>query len=200
MALHKWNSLEVMNATFVWADPRNQITAIYEVSVNSNGSGGQPYNLMIQKPRLKTPLLPGIWRLIIFHKLEVIAQTSFLVSPLLFLNATPIDQRMAHTIHNGSHTTFHSPNAELADIIIANGLSLADHRDAFPKGSPADQILIEWVDQLYSRFWFSSQICYISESTDFGVHVDCGRHLNPCHLTDWSSRSPDPKSDISNLL
>ena len=187
-----------MNATFVWIDPHRKIAATYEVKVEFNGSNGQQFDTMIQKPQLNTPLRPGIWRLVVLDKLDIIVETKFLVSPLLFFNATAIEPRRAHSIHNGSEQTYLAQRVSLSNNMLSNALSLANLSPG--NEDNANQPLTDWVDQLYSQFWYSSQMCYISESTTFGLDFDCDVDLSPCHLSDWSSCSPDPKSDISTLL
>lgn len=200
IALHKWHSrTETMSTTFVWVDPSDKIAATYDVKVESNGSSDQPFNVSLQTPKLNTPLKPGVWKLFVLHESVVIAETKFLVSPLLFYNKTILNKEFAQLLHNGPKQGYSPYNSTLVETALKKQKHFLNSKTSSEKSEKSSNHLYNWINKLLPQFWFSSQMCYISESTTFGLNFSCDLELSPCHLTDWSSYSPDPKSDISQL-
>ncbi|CAG2159896.1 unnamed protein product, partial [Oppiella nova] len=198
VAMHKWQHLkgEPLGTTFVWVDPINTVAASYEVKVEANATSDQP---LLQRPQLNTPLRPGVWRLIVLHKWIVIAEHKFLVTPLLFHNKTKVNKDYAKHLHSGPQRTYTSHNFSAIEMFLGLKNSV-DTTNGIKNSRKSGDHLLTWIHDLYSQFWFTQRMCYIPATTSRGLDIDCGLHLLPCHSTDWSPRSPDPKSDISSIF
>jgi len=201
VALHKWiPSSEAFSTTFLWIDPINTVAASYEVKIEINGSSDQTSNIMVQKPILNVPLRPGVWKLLVLHNWQLIAETKFLISPLLFYNQTKVNKEYAKSLHNGPKQHYSSHNFSSIETFLGFQNKSLDIERAFKNSRKYGKDLLNWINSLYSEFWYSNEICYISNSTSLSIHFNCHFHMIPCHLTDWSSYSPDPKSHISPII
>ena len=55
--------------------------------------------------------------------------------------------------------------------------------------------LCTWIDELTSSMWQVSDTCIVAKTNQSG----CQR-LPPCLRSSWSSKSPDPKSEVKGLV
>ncbi|XP_008483938.1 xylosyltransferase oxt [Diaphorina citri] len=95
--IHEWLTLVTHNITYLWIDPTNVLAAVTRVQVDENTT------IDHVKSTLKTPLLPGEWRVKLIWNSQVYLETGFLVVPLEFLNKTPLTQQQAGFVHGGSY-------------------------------------------------------------------------------------------------
>ena len=110
---------------------------------------------------------------------------------LLSFQGRPITASAAHEAHSGPHGLYTSKDfSALRSVLgIQNNVELIEK-----SASNAEKIgryLEPWVDELVSLFWTVKDSCVAAKSgtCPFGE----------CHKSNWSSQSPDPKSDIQTI-
>lgn len=178
-------SVRTFNLTLLWIDPSGQLMDISESSID------ETYSLGHVKPILKQPLLPGLWTVKLIYKKEIAATCNFLITPLEIMSNTILSQTQVGIIHSGS-----APVKEF-DPIWGSYLGTNSERDVLLRKSIAnakrfDLDLREWIDNLTSRFYKIKNTCISS-----GKLNDI--KLEKCKNTNWSSKSPDPKSFVGNI-
>lgn len=170
-----------------WIDPANVIAASYDVNVPKATFIGS------HKPQLKTPLRPGVWQVKLMYKYEVVAETSFLVVPLTIYRGRLISSSEAFLSHNGPDGLYAGKDfAEFKDVLQVNSSEEA-LKVAKSNGRKFGKALDDWVDKLTTEFWGYQTLCAMEDITKICPEVDL------CKDTTWSSRSPDPKSEIRGL-
>lgn len=97
VAMQRWGRGQNVTVTVVWVDPTNVIAATYDILVD----GGTEYTHY--RPPLTVPLRPGVWTLRVLHHWNLLASTSFVVSPLEYHDQQPIRQGK----HTHTHWTDH---------------------------------------------------------------------------------------------
>ncbi|KAK6312523.1 hypothetical protein J4Q44_G00181870 [Coregonus suidteri] len=95
VAMQRWGRGQNVTVTVVWVDPTNVIAATYDILVD----GGAEYTHY--RPPLTLPLRPGVWTLRVLHHWNLLASTSFVVSPLEYHDQQPIRQEDTVKFHNG---------------------------------------------------------------------------------------------------
>ncbi len=201
VALHKWiPSSESFSTTFVWIDSMNTVAGSYDVKIESNETIDHSSNIMIQKPLFNDPLRPGVWKLLIFHNWVVIAETQFLISPLLFYNQTKVNKEYVKLLHNGPKQQYSSHNYSSIETFLGFQNKSFEIQIALKNSRKFGKELLNWVNFVNSEFWYIHEMCYISQTTSLSINLNCDFPIIACHLTDWSSYSPDPKSNISSII
>ncbi|XP_061567677.1 xylosyltransferase 1-like [Cololabis saira] len=184
VAVQRWSrSQNNLTATIVWVDPTNVIAATYDILVEASAE------VTHYRPPLTPPLRPGVWTLRVLHHWSPLGQTSFVVAPLEFHRQQLIQRDDALRLHGGPtrnsymEQSFHGLNPVL-QLPVSLGAVEEAEANAGLTGAP----LRRWLDGLLQGHWSAADICSLgSSSCPFMQH---------CHLTAWSSRSPDPKSEL----
>ncbi|XP_064113215.1 xylosyltransferase oxt-like [Macrobrachium nipponense] len=140
------------------------------------------------------PLLPGSWSVRVIIDNVVIATHTFVVLPYQFMNGRQITIKEARMLHKGPSGPYKDDETSI-------------HHLNYPGNSSAMEIAVahshlygpelsEWIDDLVNRFYTVQDTCYIPSE-----HVpECVRNsLEPCPETNWSSLSPDPKSELVGI-
>lgn len=181
---HEWGPGQEFTVSVAWIDPANVIAASYEVTIPDSGKVGN------HKPQLTSPLRPGVWMVKLMYKWEVTIEMKFLVVPLSFINHTPISQNDAFYSHKGPEAFYSSRDfSELSDYLQVN--STVMHIEAAHERSKyTGHLLDNWIDDLVGLFWSTEGVCAVDNSI-------CD--LGECRSNLWSSRSPDPKSEIHGV-
>lgn len=187
------SSIKLVNLTFLWIDPIGQLIDITEASID------EQYSIGYSKPILKPPLLPGIWTVKLIYKKSVAAQCNFLITPLEIISNIHLTQMQASFIHSGS-----APLKEF-DQTWSNFLPSSAERDILMRKSLSnskrfDLDLREWIDSLINKFYKIKGTCLSNNSGNFCNNSNGSSFkLNYCSNTNWSSKSPDPKSFIGKI-
>ncbi|XP_067673821.1 xylosyltransferase oxt-like [Haliotis asinina] len=184
---HVWGAGIEFVISVAWIDPVNVIAASYDVKVLSSGHTGS------HKPQLNQPLRPGIWQVKLMYNLQILAETSFLVIPLTVYDGHPISATEIYRAHSGPQGFYASKDfSEFRDVL--NVPKQADlETQAAVNAKKVGKDLENWVDSLVPLFWQVQRSCTIEDLSNTCLV------LEQCKKTSWSSRSPDPKSDLSSV-
>ncbi|XP_064866914.1 xylosyltransferase 1-like [Oncorhynchus nerka] len=183
VAMQRWGRGQNVTVTVVWVDPTNVIAATYDILVD----GGTEYTHY--RPPLTVPLRPGVWTLRVLHHWNLLASTSFVVSPLEHHGQQPIRQEDTVKLHSGPvrnsymDQSFHGLNP-----ILNLPVHLGQVEEAEFKASLTGAELQSWVDHLLAGVWSAADVCSQGPSS-------CPV-MQRCRETGWSALSPDPKSDL----
>ncbi|XP_048860520.1 xylosyltransferase 1-like isoform X1 [Brienomyrus brachyistius] len=183
VGMQQWAKGPNVTVTVVWVDPTNVIAATYDVLIDGAA------DFTHYKPPLNPPLRPGIWTVRVLHQWAAVADTRFLIVPLAYSDRQPIRRDDALRLHNGPaknsymEQSFHGLNPIL-NIPVHLGQVEAAERNAGLTG-PA---LERWVDGLVAEGWAPMSVCTAGPGA-------CPS-LQACAKAEWSSLSPDPKSQL----
>lgn len=185
------NSAKTYNVSFLWIDPTGQLVDISEAAIDETHVIGH------LKPLLKQPLLPGAWAVKLVYNKQVIAENSFLITPLEFMSNTPLSQTQVSIVHSGSviskefdqHWNMFLGSDHERDALLRKSVSNA-------KRFGLD--LREWIDGLVDKFYRIKRTCIVNATLTGSV--TCGNtRIELCSMTGWSSHAPDPKSWIGKV-
>ena len=157
----------------VWDDPTGERVATHTIKLEAN------WFVTYHKPKFDRPICPGVWNARIeLADGSAIMETKFLVVPLTHENMKVMDDPA-------------SVNAKRADDphpMEARGLS--EWKENVKK---TGESLEQWLDKLVSDFWKIEGICRTDSTKD-----GCS-YITDCASTDWSTFSPDPKSELGEV-
>lgn len=182
-------TITASNVTFLWLDPVGDVAEVSEAIVFE----GNVVNFI--KPAFKVPLLPGVWTVKLLEGKTLVAVTKFLVVPLQFYNGSKISKREAKAAHGSFATAykdFASQELLFKSFLLPNKDKLTAKSKSELNSVRFGSDLKEWIDSLILQFYSVLGTCVSSKSVE---SVQCGKiTLMPCHMTTWSSLTPDPKS------
>ncbi|RUS75202.1 hypothetical protein EGW08_017039, partial [Elysia chlorotica] len=183
---HEWGPGPELTASLAWVDPTNVVAASYDVHIPSS------HYVSHQRPTLRTPLRPGIWTACVMIDLHLVARVQFLVTPLTLLRGQPISESRALEVHAGPHGNQYTAT-DFSEFLPNLGLSHSPElsEESLANGQLSGTELEAWVDQLAELFWPVHLTCIVGGSST----LQCPS-IPQCQDIHWSSRSPDPKSDL----
>ena len=189
IALHQWNTYSNLDfiVQFVWIDPFNTIVYSSHMKIQSNNTDKSTTLISTNKPNLNFPLKSGKWKLMIHKNNKVLAETSFLIVPFLFVNGTRIadDQQI-----NLSDDIFRQENQNN----FFNENALIDKTSKKLKMTKKhEKKQFDWVQNMSLQFWKVEGICSIDDISDFNCNQTS---ISLCNSMRWSSYYPDPKSEL----
>ena len=184
---HKWSGGEEFIISVAWIDPAEIVAASYDIEI--------PYTNHIgsHKPELKLPLRPGVWKVKLMYKWEVVAETSFLVVPLTTFQHSPVSLQYVISVHNGPNGLYIDKDFKDFYNVLKVNQTLQILNEAKVNGRKTGVSLEKWVDSLTASFWEIKKTCISAQSSK-----GCP-DLEVCEKTLWSSRSEDPKSEIHRV-
>ncbi|XP_012284899.1 xylosyltransferase oxt [Orussus abietinus] len=176
------------NLTVLWVDPRGRLANVNHLQLDELPLSGYA------KPQLEEPLVVGKWRLLLVADSIFVAKLNFLVTPLSYWSNRKINDQKARAIHNGPETSYHAVEdndkwMKLLKSVLFSEVN-AGASDIEERTGPE---LDWWIDLLVSDYYEIDKVCYATNSSKSKAK------LQKCSNTDWSSLSPDPKSDTQNL-
>ncbi|XP_014272406.1 xylosyltransferase oxt isoform X2 [Halyomorpha halys] len=169
------------NLTLLWIDPIGTLADVSFLSISGDSLTG------FIKSSLKAPLFPGIWTLRVLYGGKAHSETSFLVTPLELLNGSPLTQREAGFMHRGPSERYPKRGEDWG--IRGGGNAL--ERRALANARRTGKDLQQWIDSLSSRFYEIVESCVVKKRKWCDLPV--------CENTNWSSLSPDPKSELTRV-
>ena len=189
--VHSWNKGKPFNVKLMWIDPINAITGVYEMRVQED------WIVSFHKPTYTKPLRPGTWTIRMVYRDQggtdlVIGQTSFLVIPLAYKFGLPINSDQAFGSNSGPPAGRYTSQFTIEFDREANNIDELAKR-ATLNSKKTGQELNEWIDELVKENWLVEDACAVG-----GELGEC-KGLARCGMTSWSSRSPDPKSEIARV-
>ncbi|CAM9316629.1 unnamed protein product [Lampetra fluviatilis] len=186
IALQKWSRGANTTATVVWVDPTNVIAATYDILVETDA------DYTSYKPPLNLPLRPGVWTVKVLHQWAPVAETKFLVTPLLFNNKQPIRRDEVLQAHSGPPNNMYleqSFQGLMGLLSVPERTDLAE--EARQHAGLTGAALREWTDALVSELWSAVDTCSLGAPGCPAIQA--------CALSNWSSLYPDPKSDLGSV-
>lgn len=189
--VHYWKKGKTMKVKLMWIDPVAIVTGVYEMQV------GDDWIVSFHKPTYAKPLRPGMWSIKMIYREEggkdlVIGQTNFLVLPLAYSNGVPVNVTQAVAFNNGPPSGRYTSQYSIEFDREAKDIdNLAEIASQNSKKTGAE--LNDWIDTLLKEHWSVEDACVV------GSELPVCQGLAQCEATLWSSRSPDPKSEIGKV-
>lgn len=175
MAALRLLSGKVGEVKILWDDPLGERVATFTMKLETN------WFVSYHKPQLERPIRPGVWSVkVVLSDDTLVVETTFLVVPITHEDMIPL------------------PNPQAVNARRANTLRPGIDSREFLKWrsnvAKSGTQLEEWLDELVQKFWKMESLC----RTD----VDSGRcsWITDCRSTSWSTFSPDPKTEIGEIL
>lgn len=183
------------NLTVMWLDPAGVIADISSIHVDETNLTN------FVKPSLKTPLLPGIWKVGLFEQSNLIATTNFFITPLEYFSGKEVSHQEASIINSGSQNAYRNYSyIKSVNFLPNKEESLLLQKISYSNVKRTHKDLREWTDSLSIEFFNVLGSCINSSKTDLTDKVVCGKHtFDYCIASNWSSLSPDPKGTIGKL-
>ncbi|KAL1450531.1 hypothetical protein WDU94_002882 [Cyamophila willieti] len=193
--IHEWSTDVSYNVTYLWIDPTNVLAAVTSVLVDGNTT------IDHVKSTLKTPILPGEWKIKLVWNAQVYVETSFLISPLEFLNKMSLTSQQVGFVHGGSYPySLGSAGSFWTQFLDSNKPHESLERKAALNSRRTGFDLQQWIDSLVSRWFTIGETCVLNTAN---ISLRCGsswtHSLESCVRTPWSSAYPDPKSEIVSI-
>lgn len=181
-----WQGGLSVNVTMVLIDPLGRIVDVHNITVPQGGD-----NIVVSKVHLTQAALPGRWEAMLIYQSVLVAKTSFLVLTDLYVGRTfKLPKPYAYDAYNLSISDIEKA---LYQRIIAEDpdakYMLTGELQSKLSGGP--NVMIDWVDALVEDFWKPNAACSLGED-------DCDL-VPACEETDWSTFSPDPKSELPTI-
>lgn len=185
-----WRKGLEVNTTLLVSDPLGVIAYISDITIPQGSD-----NIVVTKVNLRKPMLPGRWQTSIVHQDLLVAKTSFMVIPEIY-NKRILSPRLSDDYVYSPYPLKHSqPIISTYQHIIeeeaASPRLTANELRALLSTAPTSE-LSGWTDLLVDEYWKPFAACYIGERHSCDL-------VPPCNQTDWSSVSPDPKSEIGPI-
>ena len=163
------------HVTVIWTDPVGDKVPPYSLNLDAG------WSVAYHKPKLELPLRPGVWSVELQQAdKRFIISRDFLVVPIMFDKKAPLKNPQG-------------VNARRV-AMLKSGIDAKRFLEWKMNVVKSDAPLEAWLDQLVGEFWKIEEVC-----RTFSVGNNCSL-VPPCASTWWSTRYPDPKSDVSSLL
>lgn len=183
------------NLTVMWLDPAGVIADVVGLHVDDTNLTN------FIKPSLKSPLLPGIWKVGLFKQSNLIASTNFLITPLEYFSGKEVSHQEANIIHSGSQNAYKNySHVKSLNFLPNKEESLLLQKISYSNVKRIHTDLREWIDSISIEFFNVLGSCINSSKTDLTDKMTCGKHkFDYCTSSHWSSLCPDPKGTIGKL-
>ena len=169
------------SVTVLWYDPLGFQASSHTINLENS------WFIAYHKPKLDRPIRPGVWTV----KVELsgngnplLMQESFLVVPLTHTEMRPMafpQQVNAKRVPTSGKELFHSSFSSWKRNVTKTGTELE-----------------QWVDDLVVEHWGLRGFCRSSAHERQDGESSCG-WLPYCASNQWSTLSPDPKSELPRL-
>ena len=176
MVAIRLNPGKVGQLNIVWDDPTGSRVKTQNVKVESG------WFVTFHKLKFDRPIRPGVWN----ARLELVdgtavMETQFLVVPLTHERMKPLGNPPSVNAARTSGSP-QSPVSETQDFL--------EWKENVLK---TGESLEEWLDKLVADFWKMEGLCRTDADRD-----GCS-FITDCAHTDWSTFSPDPKSELGDV-
>ena len=194
--------------TVVVVDPLNVVADYSDFRTPSKSAGVTETPLSLRKP-----LRPGRWTVKFYVQRQftkVCAEVHFYVSPSQFKKAIEGDTQLSLDNRgvedddqvNGANRNLYSirttlsltKDMEALQNLVSNSVNVAGRQ------------LKAWIDTVVGQSWKVKDVCYVSKESDTWkstIPDNCKRRRqitpNLCVNMNWSSFSPDPKSELTHI-
>ncbi|XP_065659775.1 xylosyltransferase 1 isoform X2 [Hydra vulgaris] len=186
--VHRWVHGEEFHVRIVWQDPLNVIAGMYQMKVEKN------WVISFHKPTFNKPLRPGTWVVkIMYNDDEVLGEVKFLVIPQAYFEGKPAQLEDVIASNNGPPAGLYSSDFVIEFDRDANN-TLERVKEFSEKATSTSFELENWIDKNILNHWDLEAICSLNNIP----FKTCG-NIDLCSGTTWSSKSPDPKSEIGKI-
>lgn len=185
---HVWGAGIEATLLVAWIDPVGIVASLQNITITKESL------IAAHKPKLNAPLRPGVWTLKVLYKWRICAEVQFVVMPYSFHKLVPSTSDEVKSLHNGPSGMY--SHIDYGNMKVKLGVNYPEKQiqKSVIDGHKVGQDLKEWVDELSSFSWSVQDTCTV---TDLGHSCP---PLDLCTDTRWSSLSPDPKSDVSQIM
>lgn len=139
------------------------------------------------RPRLSEKLVTGKWQLLLASNDTIVAKSNFVVVPLAYWRNEKISLEKAMELHGASTGPYEDVD-EKWRMLLQSGSRESQYQDL---ASLMGSDLRRRIDGLLSEQYEIKKICVSRKNAS--------SFLTECVGTDWSSLSPDEKSDVRSL-
>lgn len=181
--VQNWQAGLEVNVTLVLTDSLLRIAYAHNITVPQGMD-----NLVVTKVYLAKPMLPGQWKAKLVYQNVLVAETGFLVLPELYNQRKLASQLNSYSMTN-NYRIAPDIKALYSDIVTT-----LDEKPSINESLLAQypSSLLQWADDFVDLYWKPHGACVLTPNT--------GCDLIPvCNATNWSSFSPDPKSEIGPI-
>lgn len=157
--------------TYIWENPLG-------IEEGRHSTKLEP-SAVVNTNKLNTdrPLMPGLWKVRLELNSKVYKTLEFLVTPLYYDGAVPLSSPPAVNAKRMNHS----------DTVLTKSKNYKEWSHNVVKSGPE---LLNWIDQLVSRFWSVQAGCSVQEGRS-----SCSSFPS-CRESKWSTYFPDPKSEL----
>lgn len=204
VVLHQWNSgPENFTVTLVYIDPAESIVGVFDALIATPRIKERSHLYLIHRPSFSQTLRPGIWRLVMIYKSDVVAESRFLISPLFYFNLKEISADQIKLVNEGPSVATAVTSSKMLDNIWTTPSSLTLAGENFLSGFAHLEEMIgitsesrmqairaaktnskrigmdlrNWIESLTNHFWTVRNICII-RSGDATIQVNDGKLYN----------------------
>lgn len=197
VAALRLNTGSLTMMTITWEDPLGVVSSVYGMKLESS------WVVSFHKPKLDHPLRPGVWSVKLklrgggaHHDTELMS-IKFLVVPMTHKNGEPMEspQSVNAAKKDLDKTARSNNNPRLIGEWLLNV-------------SKSGANLQEWVDSLVGQYWSVGEYCRLPSPLALPAVVGgggenggsrCASWVPDCVSKEWSTFSPDPKSEIREI-
>ena len=157
----------------IWDDPIGTRVATHTIKVESG------WFVTYHKPKFERPICPGVWN----SRVELtdgtaVMERKFLVVPL------------THERMQVMETPASINAARMDDLPKVESQVVLEWKENVQK---TGESLEQWLDNLVAEFWKVEGMCRTDADRD-----SCS-YIRECASTEWSTFSPDPKSELGEV-
>ena len=157
----------------IWDNPTEKRVATHTVKVESG------WFVTFHKPKFERPIPPGVWNCRVeLTDGTAVMETRFLVVPLTHEHMKLMEN--PRTVNA----------ARMRDASNAKSRAVIEWEESVQK---TGESLEQWLDELVGDFWKIEGICRTHADRD-----SC-RYIQECAGAEWSTFSPDPKSELGEV-
>ncbi|XP_034946782.1 xylosyltransferase oxt [Chelonus insularis] len=179
------------NLTVLWIQPNGFIVDINHLEVEETSLLGSV------KPSLDEPLQIGEWHVVVLSNTIFIGQMSFFVTPLQYWKNRNISWIKSKELNHGSNKFKRRFSVKwYEDVIKKIGIHQQNKEFEIKVKERVVDELDEWVDDIVKQQYTIEQVCSVNPIL---LNTERTESMQECSLTNWSSLSPDPKSEIDHL-
>jgi protein xylosyltransferase len=165
----------VGDVTIVWEDPTGARVSSQSVKVESG------WFVTFHKPKLERPIRPGVWN----SRVELTDGTTIMERKFLVV---PLTHENMNTMEDPTSVNAARENDEV--LKDSSPIKVQEWKENVRK---TGKDLEQWLDELVGEFWKIESVCRT------GVSRDGCSYVSECASTDWSTFSPDPKSELGQV-
>ena len=138
----------------------------------------------------------GRWTVRVLYKLHMVAETMFHITPLSHHKRVALTSNQALRVHRGPAENMYLNSSFNSFVKVLKLKNVEEHQRIADKNAlKTDAALLQWIDALSGALYSVSETCIVEN----GSGVSACPEISRCKQTKWSSKSPDPKSELGDI-